>query len=72
MAIFKAYHYYKNKNPKKNLNINELLPIRDIEVSQRVYDQFRDCTGREEYRIEERVELRNVLADMLETTGAPA
>ena len=44
MATLLAGHYYVNRYPKRSQFINEIIPMRDIEVSQVMLDSFEDVT----------------------------
>ena len=44
MATLLAGHYYVNRYPKRSQFINEIIPMRDIEVSQVMLDSFEDAT----------------------------
>jgi hypothetical protein len=44
MATLLAGHYYKNRYPKRSQFVNEIMPMRDIEVSQAMLDSFEDIT----------------------------
>jgi hypothetical protein len=44
MPILKASHQYKARNPKTCRYINEIMPMEDREVSQYMFDQFKDVT----------------------------
>ena len=44
MATLLAGHYYVNRYPKRFQFINEIIPMRDIEVSQVMLDSFEDAT----------------------------
>jgi hypothetical protein len=70
MLVLKACHFYVNRNPKNSKFINEIMPVRDLEVSKIMFDQFQDTTVDNVY-IDDRKEHRNALRDILESTGAP-
>lgn len=44
MPILKKGHHYKLKNPKKSNYINEIIPMENREVSQRLFDEYEDVT----------------------------
>lgn len=44
MILLKGHHY-KNKNPKTNRYVNNIIPQEDREVHQRMFDCFEDTTG---------------------------
>jgi hypothetical protein len=44
MPILKASHQYKARSPKTCRYINEIMPMEDREVSQHMFDQFKDTT----------------------------
>jgi hypothetical protein len=46
MPILKKYHYYVNKFPKINRYVKEIIPICDTEVSDNLFKQFEDQTGK--------------------------
>jgi len=49
MATLLAGHYYVNKYPKRSQFINEIMPMRDREVSQAMLDSFEDITDTTAY-----------------------
>ena len=69
MPILKAHHYYVNKQPKKSVFINEIIPAEDTVVSQHLFDQYEDKTV-EKIRIDDRSFGADVKKRILETTGA--
>ena len=48
MPILKKYHRYVNKYTKKGAKyIGEIIPTEDREVSERMFNEFQDVTGKE-------------------------
>jgi hypothetical protein len=46
MPILKKYHYYVNQFPKVNRYVKEIIPIEDTVVSENLFKQFEDQTGK--------------------------
>lgn len=46
MPILKKYHYYVNLYPKVNRYVKEIIPSEDTVVSDRMFTQFEDQTGK--------------------------
>jgi hypothetical protein len=70
MPILLKHHYYVNKEPKKSLYINEIVPRENIEVSQRMFDQYEDKTVENVYLLMEEQLRVKTISQILETTGA--
>ena len=69
MPILKAGNYYVNKNPRKSSFVNEIVPVQDIEVNEKVFSNYENKTIAV-LRINDMV-FRKPYNDILETTGAP-
>lgn len=53
-------HLYRNKNPKGNMFINTIIPLDDIEVSEKMFNCFEDVTPKsvKDFKIEDSKETR--------------
>ncbi len=70
MAMFKAHHYYVLKY-KKRKYLKELYFLNDTLCSDSMVELYEDKTGEKLPIINDEPEYRNVLQDILDSTGAP-